>query len=211
MKLAVTNRAKQDLWWSGRDAAINKRAWLIHLGQPGCGRQSAGGPLLRPRAPSADVDDDDDDVDVLAKVAREGLSGGDATSDQRRNVVRQEQSQSVGILGCRCQACQTEGDDYEYPSPSPDYVAYRVSPRATGGRGSVAGGSRGAYYSSVEGPAGSKSWPPVEWSKRGRNGTGGHRGLDEKGSRSFSPASQSSSPLHDADVDLFSNGYFWNR
>lgn len=143
---------------------MNKRAWLNHLGQPGCGRQSAG------RASRA------------AASGRSIASGAYAAGVGER--AGEIQQQSVGILGCHCQACLTEGDDLEYDK-SDDHLIFGRYPGDMGRRGRMQG------------------WSTGDWRT--------DRGLGEKGSRSFSPASQSSSPLHDADVDVFSSAYFWDR
>lgn len=95
----------------------------------------------------------------------------------------------VGILGCRCMACLTEGDDHqeEQQKYDPYSAAY--------GHG---------YYPAR---AASNTWPsPDDWERVD--------GLEEKGSRSYSPAqSLSSSPMRDADEEgMFSaSAYFWDR
>lgn len=190
--MSISDRVKQALWWTGRDAAINKRAWLSHLAQPGCGRQSAG-PTARPVPPFDDVP-----VPPLGNhdIPREATDSTTQGLTFASNIP-QVQSVGVGILGCRCRACLAEGEDHVYSPTKDRYVlaqrAMAVYYPGSESRGSgLAGGSSGW-------PAGMGHWRKEE---------------QEMGSRSYSPASQSSnSPLHDdSDVDMFANfadAYYW--
>lgn len=120
---------------------------------------------------------------------------------------------SVGILGCRCEACLTEGDENEpphhqhqlLPSSSPPYSDQSPSPSP-----SPPARSRHA------GRPASKTWPsPADWGREDDDDDG--MGFSSLGwcSRSYSsPASsrQGSSPLREAcesyddDDDVFPRG-----
>lgn len=112
---------------------MNKRAWLNHLGQPGCGRQSAG----RPRPKHQEEQDRSSHFlgagrNTAAGRGRGGGAlfthngnsdggsggfGGGAPGIGRETAVDDAVEplpvDEVGILGCRCEACLTEGDDHE--------------------------------------------------------------------------------------------------
>ncbi|CAN0267736.1 unnamed protein product, partial [Hapterophycus canaliculatus] len=243
--------AKRALWWTGRDAAINKRAWLNHLGQPGCGRQSAARPRKEPQQDGHGSNFLGAGRNTAAGRGRgiwsahhdSGYSGGDndavitgvgAALDAAELLLSSTSSPvSVGILGCRCEACLTEGDEHDQkhqqlpspppysdhspppyknqrpgynhrPPPSPSQTA--TLPPATGGTGS----QRSRYAR----PA-SKTWPsPTDWA-RGNGDDVDRMGFSLGGrSRSYSPASswQGSSPLREAcdsyddDDDVFPRG-----
>jgi len=264
--------AKQALWWTGRDAAINKRAWLNHLGQPGCGRESAG--RLRPQqrqqqqrrrqherrhqqqqqqhhrhqprdrsthflgsdrntaagrgrgaSPShiggsggggfggdeyGDDDDDDDDDDDEASAA--------AAEDSLLPAA-----DWVGILGCRCDACLTEGEDsheQEEQGLPPRYndrppPPYNHHHHQAGFGGPYAAAAPTAYrrdhhYYPPPAPGAGTAVTYGSGAHRGvaaraasktwpspedwdRSGGGGGDELGGKGSRSYSPGSASSS------------------
>lgn len=112
--------------------------------------------------------------------------------------------ETVGILGCRCQACLTEGDEYDYERPAPHQQQQQYGQ----GYGGVGGyNHEGCSPSSSTGRAASKSWPsPEDWER--------DEALEEEGSRSYSPASShGSSPLREADAGgVFSaSAYFLDR
>lgn len=110
----VYRSAKQALWWTGREAAINKRAWLSHLGQPGCGRQSG------------QSDRQHGDGEERSSSTGPGDVGPGETSE----CVSQ-----VGILGCHCHSCLTEGDDHgPLPPGTQKAVDYAGATSAPGPR-----------------------------------------------------------------------------
>ncbi|CAN0529072.1 unnamed protein product, partial [Ectocarpus sp. 12 AP-2014] len=146
-------RAKQALWWTGRDAAMNKRAWLHHLGQPGCGRDSVG-QQPRPYQPKRHRSSPSHFLGGGRHTAADrGLGGhpwpshssaggvlsagtADTTGAEASGAAAAAEEQSlflpaaVGILGCRCQACLMEGEheheheQHQQPSPPPPPPTY---------------------------------------------------------------------------------------
>lgn len=220
---------------------MNKRAWLNHLGQPGCGRQSVARRQLRQhqqitgQGPSSSshlfgTSGVKRSGGLSARSAGIDVSPGNGSSDE-----------VVGILGCRCQACLTEGDEHDHappPSrqqqallqqrfqqqhlqqqqriynhqarPQQQYNPYASAAAVYGGGYCPAPAAAIAAAAAVYGGkarASSKSWPsPHEWERQDA--------LEEKGSRSYSPASSlDTSPMRDADEGgVFPAGaYFWDR
>ena len=190
---------------------MNKRAWLHHLKQPGCGRQSAGRVRESWEARS------------LKSI---GFAGGlSAYHDEKDFAFREgDGTESVGILGCRCHACLTESDDYEN---SPQLQAPRRPPQyhrkdqtnrpSSRWHDLLKQESHGDEYHSkpLTKPArvgrrsrsigNSEGWlVPQEWRRSNES--------REKGCESFAPdMRQENSPLEDAMArDFSSSSYFWD-
>lgn len=218
---------------------MNKRAWLHHLGQPGCGRESAGQqpqPHQQKRHRSSSfLGGGRNAADGRAwpshsspgGVLSAGTAdtGGAETSGAAAAAAVAEQPlflpAGVGILGCRCHACLTEGEHeheqqqtpppptYEPPShvpppynqrpPPPRYDAVAAAATAVGGHGTVRAAGR--------------TWDDGE---REEEEEEDDDDLGMKGSRSYSPASaQGSSPLleacesYDDDEGVFPTGSYF--
>ncbi|CAM9441836.1 unnamed protein product [Ectocarpus sp. 8 AP-2014] len=240
-------RAKQALWWTGRDAAMNKRAWLHHLGQPGCGRESVDR-QPRPYQPKRHRSSPSHFVGGGRHTAADrGLGGRSWPSHSsasgmlsagtaetagaeasRAAAAAEEQSlflpTAVGILGCRCQACLTEGEHeheheqqqppspppptYEPPSQAPPPYDHRQPPpRYDAVAAAAAAAAAAAGGGHVTARAAGRTWDDGEREE-------GDLGM--KGSRSYSPASaQGSSPLleacesYDDDEGVFPTGSYF--
>eukprot|EP00752_Nemacystus_decipiens_P011406 g10130.t1 len=258
-KSELDTSAKQALWWTGRDAAINKRAWLHHLGQPGCGRQSAG--RTRPKHQHLRQQHQhyqqhhhqDRSAHFLGAgrntAAGRGRGGGALFAHNNNGSAFEVEEEDeapvdtteplpaggVGILGCRCDACLTEGDEHEldheqqerlrrqrwrqeereeqlppryakHPPPPPPYND-QPPPRYNEAYSRPTGArSRGPSQQSRAARAASKSWPsPKDWDREDD--------LGGKGSRSYSPGSAwGSSPLFEACETYDGEGsYFFDR
>ncbi|CAN0350385.1 unnamed protein product, partial [Ectocarpus fasciculatus] len=225
-------RAKQALWWTGRDAAMNKRAWLHHLGQPGCGRESAG-PQPRPHHQQKRHRSSSSPHFLGAgrnTAADRGLGGGAWPSHSYPGVAEGAAAAqplvlpaAVGILGCRCQACLTEGEhEHEHeqqqqPPPPPTYEPPSQAPPPYNHRSPPPG-----YDAVAPAAAAAAAGGGGHGTARaaGRSWDDGEREEDDdlgmKGSRSYSPASaQGSSPLleaceaYDDDEGVFPTGSYF--
>eukprot|EP00903_Cladosiphon_okamuranus_P009007 g8616.t1 len=233
-KSELATSVKQALWWTGRDAAMNKRAWLHHLGQPGCGRQSVARP--RPKHQQQHQEHHHHQHHHQDRSPH-FLGGGRNTAAGRgRGIFTQSNNNGsdfvgeeallsdwtesvpadgVGILGCRCHACLTEGEEHEldheqqerlqlqrwrweerveppprYAKPPPPYND-QPPPSYKQAFSSATGAPQPVrQFGAARGA--SKSWPsPEDWDREDD--------LGGKGSRSYSPGSASgSSPLWEA-------------
>ena len=190
---------------------MNKRAWLQHLEQPGCGRQSAGRVRQSWKARS------------LRSIS---LAGGLSAYHETDLAFREgDGTESVGILGCRCHACLTEGDEYEIspqrqaPPRPPQHHRKHQTRRPSSRRHDLLKQEShgGDYYPKPltkparvgrrsRGIGNTEGWPvPQEWRPSNES--------KEKGCRSFSPDMwQGNSPLEDAVArDSSASAYFWDR
>ena len=197
---------------------MNRHAWMNHLEQPGCGRQSAR--CTRQSWKSRFI------------RWMTSLVGGLPT----------HKKESVGILGCHCEACLTEGDGHEntpqQQAPSQSLQDLRQNPirRSPTSRlvplTEVQGNE---YYPNPSmmptcvgrqgrGIGDTEGWPvPQEWRPRSEEEKGGRSfspdmwhdpsSEEEKGGRSFSPDMwHDPSPLQDAVArDSSASSYFWDR
>ena len=176
---------------------MNKRAWLHHIEQPGCGRQSAG----RVRESWK--------VRSLKSI---GFAGGlSAYHDEKDFAFREgDGTEPVGILGCRCHACLTEGDGYEIspqlqaPRPPQYHRKHQTSRPSSRWHDLLKQESHGdEYYPKpltkpardgrrTRGIGNTERWPvPQEWRPSNEP--------REKGCSSFAPdMRQENSPLEDA-------------
>ncbi|CAN0287175.1 unnamed protein product, partial [Ectocarpus sp. 4 AP-2014] len=242
-------RAKQALWWTGRDAAMNKRAWLHHLGQPGCGRESVG-QQPRPYQPKRHRSSLSHFLGGGRHTAADrGLGGrpwpshssaggvlsagtADTAGAEASGAAAAAEEQSlflpaaVGILGCRCQACLTEGEHehehehhllpspppptYEPPSQAPSPYDHRPPPPRYDAVAAAAAAAAAAGGGQVTARATGRTWDDGEREEEEEDDLG------MKGSRSYSPASaQGSSPLleacesYDDDEGVFPTGSYF--
>ena len=190
---------------------MNKRAWLHHLEQPGCGRQSAGRVRESWKARS------------LKSI---GFAGGlSAYHDEKDFAIREgDGNESVGILGCRCHAYLTEGDEYENspqlqaPRPPQYHRKHQTSRPSSRWHDLLKQESHGdEYYPQpltkparvgrrTRGIGNTEGWPVAqEWRPSNESG--------EKGCKSFAPdMRQKNSPLEDAMArDSPASSYFWDE
>ena len=176
---------------------MNKLAWLQHLKQPGCGRQSAG-------------------------RGRESWKA--AYHDEKDFAFREgDGTESVGILGCRCHVCLTEGNGYENlpqleaPRPPQHHRKHQTSRPSSWWHDLLKQESHSDEYPAkpLTKPArvgrrtrdigNTDGWPVPQELRRTNESR-------EKGCRSFAPdMRQENSPLEDAMArDSSASSYFWD-